>query len=1221
MMRKENGVLRKKRGVLRKVVLGAAVLVVLLIGAIAVFGPGVAASVGRRMAENAISQRFAGRAEIQGLTLSWSGPQQIEQVTLYDPKGSVVATMQGEVQGGLFALAFNPSSMRKITLSGSVDVVEDPQGNTNLAAALQHTDKIVHVDATKNATGERTPTHAPITVPQGLDLELDLSSLDVTYTADNHTVTLDDVSAQGVLKAGEPITLDVSCVNAGVLANGNPGHITGTVEVNDLIGASGQFTPVQTHGTASISAALPGQWAALAMSAAGIHSDLPAGDATFDIHMLVADGRITVVPDATTAFSIPAPADALIRASGATHIESINTDGPVVMRIQLLDVPLAGVLGERADWQGAKVEIVFEVPTIAAVATGVPGVVVGETARIDIPASTFSISTPGAVSGITANGALVASVNGETIGSIRLAATMRNIIDGTGALASDMSQAKMEGGLIVSGVPAPFVQRIAGVEDIDIARLFGGPIELTVDVSASADLGASGTNIEFAVKGPLTTAEGAMIWRGDRLDATGDGVRIESHASEYLRELMRFDREIQITGPELTLVTVPALSVPWTKPRGIVWSELRGSVSVMMQSLTLYSVDQGPLAIARVSGRMKIAKGDPIINMRAEGADGSAFFDADTTLTLLGGVDALRALEQGQAVAFDTLVASGVAGFVRVPMRIVSFVDPVRSRDLVTALGPIVDGNMTIEPGPNDGTGGARQTQVFCLLKSAYAGVHGTALISNETIESREGQPVSIVFHHPLQAASAFGIDASALLGPRVALDDAREMNIEFHQFVMPVDEPMAVLDSAIDATLVVGGAKIIAQVDEQTSTPINLRKVTAKMTKDIGADSPAHFSMQTQGSGSAGGAFDITGEVRGIGALLADDHTAAGGRTIVDATMTGETPSALLDAMAGADGLLVQMIGERATAEVHAQDVAIDRSAGKMTVSMKAPHAEVHIFGRFEDGALMLTNEEDADTSAALTRIDPMVSQRLLETLLPLFTSFEKVGGQRATMITTRHLSLPTDGDLRKLNGVISIDLGSMNFKAAPLLASVLEATSNNTEGMVLHNIEPVDIHIDTGVARYDDFTIPWGTFELTSRGSIDLVKKTMDVVAFVPLAGLGGDMQRAAQRFPGINALAVIPLRAKGALGSAQFQIDPELVAKNLPDLLEQTIGDLLNDAINGSKNDDKKKSNKKKNNGKKKKKITPPSDESPDEQPSNEEPPEDTKPPSRWGSPRPR
>ncbi len=277
-----------------------------------------------------------------------------------------------------------------------------------------------------------------------------------------------------------------------------------------------------------------------------------------------------------------------------------------------------------------------------------------------------------------------------------------------------------------------------------------------------------------------------------------------------------------------------------------------------------------------------------------------------------------------------------------------------------------------------------------------------------------------------------------------------------------------------------------------------------------------------------------------------------------------GRLPTALLDALAGTGTILTETLGPTTSGTITATNVAADATSGSLDATVAADGGDVVVAATLADGALVIDETRGTSARAELRRITNGASRAIFEPLFPLFDEFSKGEGDRPTALTTSNLRLPLDGDLSKLDGVATIDLGSIRFTASPLFAAVLNATSNDAMGELGHNIDPITVRFEQGVGRYDELRVPWGEFELRTRGQVDLVQQRLDVVVFVPLAALSGDLRRATEQVPGLDRLAGIPFRARGPFGQAKLELDPSLVAEELPGALEGIIEERLRDGL---------------------------------------------------------
>ena len=95
---------KRPRRLLRRIALVCVVLLVALIGVLGLFGPAIASSFAPAFIEDALGSKIAGDIRVDGLSLSWNGPQRAEQITILDIDGSSVGELSIQADAGLLAL-------------------------------------------------------------------------------------------------------------------------------------------------------------------------------------------------------------------------------------------------------------------------------------------------------------------------------------------------------------------------------------------------------------------------------------------------------------------------------------------------------------------------------------------------------------------------------------------------------------------------------------------------------------------------------------------------------------------------------------------------------------------------------------------------------------------------------------------------------------------------------------------------------------------------------------------------------------------------------------------------------------------------------------------------------------------------------------------------------------------------------------------------------------
>ncbi|MCE7973835.1 MAG: hypothetical protein DYG92_05820 [Leptolyngbya sp. PLA1] len=272
--------------------------------------------------------------------------------------------------------------------------------------------------------------------------------------------------------------------------------------------------------------------------------------------------------------------------------------------------------------------------------------------------------------------------------------------------------------------------------------------------------------------------------------------------------------------------------------------------------------------------------------------------------------------------------------------------------------------------------------------------------------------------------------------------------------------------------------------------------------------------------------------------------------------------PTALVDVLANRKGALVEGLGPTVAVRIDADRVPITSSADvsreqpTLRVTLTSPRASAEIMGVFGNG----TFTAQQPVRVSVSEVTRLFADRFLG-MTPLLGALEKTRDDAPAMLTATGLVAPLDGDMRKLNGDVTIDPGQCRFETAGLFSSVLKNLGQRTAGAAGTRLEPLAIQVRSGVATYGPWRVPVGEFSMIlqadqdsmSRG-IDLNAKQIDMVVWIPAGaladkaagqlntGLGSLLSRA----PVLDALTLTPWRVKGPLDKPGVSLDSELWAK---------------------------------------------------------------------------
>lgn len=309
--------------------------------------------------------------------------------------------------------------------------------------------------------------------------------------------------------------------------------------------------------------------------------------------------------------------------------------------------------------------------------------------------------------------------------------------------------------------------------------------------------------------------------------------------------------------------------------------------------------------------------------------------------------------------------------------------------------------------------------------------------------------------------------------------------------------------------------------------------------------------------------AFEVSAREAGLAASesasVRADGTVSGLRDgLVTVTMNarGDVPTMLIDAFARTDGAAYDLLGPITTIDLRA--AGLSRTSGHALLNVISDHVRGSIEGDANDGVFAAAD----GARLTVTRISQDISERYLETVLPFLTRFEKTSDDDPAVVVAEGLTLPMDGNMATLNGIVNVDLGTVQFDTSEFFGNVLERTNNNRTGSLGGKVEPFLITINRGVMSYERTKIPTGEFVIETRGTVDLVTNRMEIILYLPFSALSGDLRSAFRRVPGLDGfVGMAPIRIKGAFGSPKVEPALDLVvSEGVPEAAEKVIDNLI-------------------------------------------------------------
>ncbi len=323
-----------------------------------------------------------------------------------------------------------------------------------------------------------------------------------------------------------------------------------------------------------------------------------------------------------------------------------------------------------------------------------------------------------------------------------------------------------------------------------------------------------------------------------------------------------------------------------------------------------------------------------------------------------------------------------------------------------------------------------------------------------------------------------------------------------------------------------------------------------------MNADKPGQIGFSVQAQHEGGTPDKPALKVGGNVVNLSD----AAGKLTSDAARlnaTGEAnnfPLGLVDALAKQKGLLVEALGPTGQMKFGVQELW--EKGGVIALQASSARASANLKGRIENGAFV--NENPAVFT--LAEISPGLGKKLV----PKLGTFEKKLEDGPAKITISSLRAPIDGDLAKLNGDVVFELGTARFQTDDIFGTILKAVGGKQAGKLGQRIEPFKAKIVNGVVNYERFRLPIGEFTLDTRGSINLVNDSLDIITYFPVDTLSDDaakfFKQGLGQLGGGGAAPMLPFRLRGPSAKPKLEPDVGLFAEEALSGLKEDPGKLL-------------------------------------------------------------
>jgi len=144
-------------------------------------------------------------------------------------------------------------------------------------------------------------------------------------------------------------------------------------------------------------------------------------------------------------------------------------------------------------------------------------------------------------------------------------------------------------------------------------------------------------------------------------------------------------------------------------------------------------------------------------------------------------------------------------------------------------------------------------------------------------------------------------------------------------------------------------------------------------------------------------------------------------------------------------------------------------------------------------------------------------------------------------------NLTAPLDGDLRKLNAIVDLDIGGATYTLREPFNSLVAATQNDVQGSVKQVIPPIHMTIRDGVVRYADLPLVINRTRLMFTGRINLATRRMRLDTEIPFGDLDKGLLRSFGGLGDLNKIVspdtMFPIIIRGPIDKPELDIQKGL------------------------------------------------------------------------------
>ncbi len=496
------------------------------------------------------------------------------------------------------------------------------------------------------------------------------------------------------------------------------------------------------------------------------------------------------------------------------------------------------------------------------------------------------------------------------------------------------------------------------------------------------------------------------------------------------------------------------------------------------------------------------------------------------------------------------------------------FLPPEFASTVLELVGDTVTGELFNNPRP--GSTGVDDTELTATLDAARVNLAVASRVQNGVLKI--GATPVVVRVRPTATMIDRYVGTKLPPGAKLAFSDAEPaFTLNASEVALPLDawfvapgaQPATLADvlrrAAAKVKLYVPALSYTqpALVGAGQAIPVALEQLVVEA--QLTPKQATSVDVRGKISGAKAGGIALHASAADIGAFL--EMKAA--EPLPALTLTGDItglPTALVDALAAQDGLLVDVLGTEVDVKLAGSFPSVP--GRPLTADLKSAQASLKLVAQFDGATIVAKDAQGLDASVPLS---PLFSERIVGKLVPLLVHATKPAGAKPVALSVSKFSLPLDGDLSKLNGTVTLDLGEVGYSLLPGFESALALAKLSDKAVASTTLEPLVIPIVNGVAGYDKLPVSIDGTQYFFTGTYDLAKSEMRFATELPLTLLGkkfsNDLDKARDF---IDPAMLVPIEIHGTWSKPKFKLGQKFIddvlAKALDGLLKKGLDDLL-------------------------------------------------------------